>query len=195
MPRVSDAHLASRRQQIVDAASQLFAEKGFSRTTMADVVTASKLSTGAVYRYFSGKNDLVLAVVAGKDGTIDGRLTDETPVELIVRLAAYIAPGTGAAHARLVAQIWGDAAVTPELATVVCASHERLQRHLADLLQAASHPTSTDDLTAPVRAQVALTALVGLAALIASGVHVNVASFLQTLTPLFDPSNTHAPTG
>lgn len=55
MPRVSDAHLASRRQQIVDAASQLFAEKGFSRTTMADVVAASKLSTGAVYRYFSGK--------------------------------------------------------------------------------------------------------------------------------------------
>lgn len=68
----------------------------------------------------------MLAVVAGKDGTIDGRLTDETPVELITRFAAYIAPGTGAAHARLVAHIWGDAAVTPELATVVSASHKRL---------------------------------------------------------------------
>ncbi len=190
MPKVSDAHLASRRRQIVDAASRLFAEEGFSRTSMADVVTASGLSTGAVYRYFPSKGALVLAVVAGRDGTIDGQLTDETPVELVTRLAAYVSPTTGAAHARLVAQIWGDAAVVPELAAIVRTSHERLQTHLASLLELGQHQDSTED-AAPASAQLALAALVGLAALVASDIPVDVASFVKTLTPLFDTSTTH----
>jgi AcrR family transcriptional regulator len=58
MPRVSVGYLAARREQIVQAASRLFAERGFSRTTMADVVAASGLSTGAVYNYFPSKSDL-----------------------------------------------------------------------------------------------------------------------------------------
>ena len=45
MPKVSASHLAARREQIIEAAQALFAERGFSRTTMADVVAASGLST------------------------------------------------------------------------------------------------------------------------------------------------------
>ena len=56
MPKVSASHLAARREQIIEAAKALFAERGFSRTTMADVVAASGLSTGAVYHYFSNKH-------------------------------------------------------------------------------------------------------------------------------------------
>ena len=37
MPKVSAGYLAARREQIAQAASRLFAERGFSRTTMADV--------------------------------------------------------------------------------------------------------------------------------------------------------------
>lgn len=42
---------------------------------MADVVTASGLSTGAVCSYFPSRSDLVLAVVARRDGTRDGSPT------------------------------------------------------------------------------------------------------------------------
>ena len=64
MPKVSADHLEARRAQIVQAATRLFAERGFSRTTMAEVVAASGLSNGAVYHYFPSKSELVLAVVA-----------------------------------------------------------------------------------------------------------------------------------
>jgi AcrR family transcriptional regulator len=183
VPRVSEEHLAARRQQIAEAAAALFAERGFSRTTMADLVAASGLSTGAVYRYFPSKADLVLAVVAGRDGTVGGQFTDEPPAELLARLAGYVAPGHGAAHARLIAQIWGDAAVTPELATAARASHERLEAHLADLL-GRHRPGPTDAGDDAEVARVALAALVGLSALVAADIPVEVDGFVRVLSRL-----------
>ena len=61
MPRVSDQHLAMRRNQVLDAASRCFARQGFSATSIDDVIRESGLSAGAVYRYFDGKDDLIAA--------------------------------------------------------------------------------------------------------------------------------------
>jgi AcrR family transcriptional regulator len=61
MPKVSDQHLAARREQVLQAAWACFSANGFHATTMADVITESGLSAGAVYRYFTGKSDLVRA--------------------------------------------------------------------------------------------------------------------------------------
>jgi AcrR family transcriptional regulator len=187
MPKVSASHLAARREQIIQAARTLFAERGFSRTTMADVVQASGLSTGAVYRYFPSKNDLVLAAVAGRDGTVDGQFIQETPAELIARLAGYVATGDGAAHARFVAQIWGDAAVTPELAAVARGAHQQLEDHLAQLLAGRQAACAGDEAGADALSRVALAALIGLAALVASDIPVDTASFVQVVTRLVGP--------
>ena len=153
---------------------------------MADVVAASGLSTGAVYHYFPSKAELVLAAVAGRDGTVDGQFIEETPGELIARLAGYVAPGDGAAHARFIAQVWGDAAVTPELA-VARSAHQRLEEHLSGLLagQQAEHGSSAAEAAATAR--VALASLIGLSALVASDVPVDTASFARVVTRLLDP--------
>ncbi len=146
------------------------------------------LSTGAVYRYFPSKAELVLAVVAGRDGTVDGRLPGESPAGLIGRLAQYVTPGHGRAHARLVAQIWGDAAIEPELAAVAIRSHQRLETHLAGLLHAswAESGDRADDATAV--AQVALAALIGMSALVAAGDPVDTDSFVQIVTRMLASS-------
>jgi AcrR family transcriptional regulator len=62
MPRVTDAHLTARRDQIIDAATLRFAANGFRATGMADIIAASGLSAGAVYRYFRSKDELVEAI-------------------------------------------------------------------------------------------------------------------------------------
>jgi AcrR family transcriptional regulator len=62
MPRVSEAHLAARRQQILDAARTCFLRNGFHMTSMQDVIAEAGLSVGAVYRYFKSKNDIVEAI-------------------------------------------------------------------------------------------------------------------------------------
>lgn len=59
MPRVSAAHGQEIRERILDAAIRVFAEKGYRASTIADVVRASGLSVGAIYTYFSGKDELI----------------------------------------------------------------------------------------------------------------------------------------
>jgi AcrR family transcriptional regulator len=62
VPKVSEEHLDARRQQIVDAAVACFARDGFHRATMHDVCREAGLSPGAVYRYFSGKQEIIEAI-------------------------------------------------------------------------------------------------------------------------------------
>ncbi len=58
-PDVSD----ERKQQITDAALQLFAEKGVKDTRMEDIAEAAKLSIGGLYWYFKSKEELLVASV------------------------------------------------------------------------------------------------------------------------------------
>ena len=62
MPKVSQEHRDARRAQILRAAAACFERKGYQRTTMADIIRESGLSAGAIYVYFTGKQDIVRAV-------------------------------------------------------------------------------------------------------------------------------------
>ena len=52
------------RERILNAALQLFREKGFDETTMRDVAAAAEMATGAAYYYFRSKEALVMALYA-----------------------------------------------------------------------------------------------------------------------------------
>ncbi len=58
MPKVTEAHLEARRQQILDAAWACFALKGYHQTTMQDICEECGLSPGAIYRYFASKEEI-----------------------------------------------------------------------------------------------------------------------------------------
>jgi AcrR family transcriptional regulator len=62
MPKVTEAHVEARRQQIMEAAATCFARKGFHQTTMHDICQVAELSPGAVYRYFAGKDEIIEAM-------------------------------------------------------------------------------------------------------------------------------------
>jgi len=56
--------LHERKQQVVrdaiwDAATDLFAEKGFNETTVDDIANAAGVSRRSFFRYFESKNDLM----------------------------------------------------------------------------------------------------------------------------------------
>jgi len=52
----------ARRIQIIEAASAVFALKGFARTTIAEVAVQAGIGKGTVYQYFNSKEDLYFAV-------------------------------------------------------------------------------------------------------------------------------------
>jgi AcrR family transcriptional regulator len=60
VPRLSPAQEQHVRDRIIRAAVEVFAEKGYHRATIADVVGRSGLSVGAIYTHFTGKEELFL---------------------------------------------------------------------------------------------------------------------------------------
>jgi len=60
VPRLTAAQEQQVRDRIIHAAVAVFAEKGYHRATIADVVARSGLSVGAIYTHFTGKEELFL---------------------------------------------------------------------------------------------------------------------------------------
>lgn len=63
MPRVSQEHKDQRRREITGAALRCVLREGFHKTTMADIISESGLSAGAVYGYFASKTDIIHALI------------------------------------------------------------------------------------------------------------------------------------
>src|SRR5882762_4806896 len=62
MPKVSQEHRDARREQILAAARRCFLRDGFQATSMQDLFAESQLSSGSFYRYFTNKEDVILAI-------------------------------------------------------------------------------------------------------------------------------------
>ncbi len=126
MPRVSDEHLAARRQQILAAARRCFLRNGLHSTSMQDLIREADLSVGSVYRYFKSKNDIISAiaedVVTGLNAALQARLA-RRPANLVQAMGevleladAQVAPD---GMFRLVMQVWAEAALDPAIADIV----------------------------------------------------------------------------
>lgn len=57
---------ASTRAFLLQTAAEVFAERGYAETTMAELIARSGLTKGAFYFHFSSKEDLALAVIDEK---------------------------------------------------------------------------------------------------------------------------------
>jgi AcrR family transcriptional regulator len=91
-PKVPQAYLDARRAEILEAAWKCFTEKGFHNTTMQDIYQATNLSPGAVYNYFSSKEDIVVASVKEFSNWSVSSLTSlisENPDKSIIKVIQY----------------------------------------------------------------------------------------------------------
>src|SRR5271166_1320158 len=62
MPKVTDQYRDARRDQILSAAKRCFLRDGFHATSMQDLFAEAGLSSGAVYRYFASKDEVIIAI-------------------------------------------------------------------------------------------------------------------------------------
>lgn len=62
-PKTYHVHRERQRRRILEASEKLFDEFGIDRVTMAEITSASGVRTSTVYQYFSGKDDIVWAIL------------------------------------------------------------------------------------------------------------------------------------
>ncbi|GAA2361213.1 TetR/AcrR family transcriptional regulator [Dactylosporangium salmoneum] len=146
MPRVSEAHLAARREQIIEAATRCFVRNGFHQTSMQDVIREAGLSVGAFYRYFSSKAELIRAIAEEKVGsilaTLDHLLEQDPPpplaaalAELLTQVDANLAKPDG--PVRIAVQVWGEAAHDPAFADLIGGIYGRIRASASALAERA----------------------------------------------------------
>lgn len=58
-----DDLVAMRRRQILEAATAVFARKGFKQARMDDIVAESGLSKGSLYWYFKSKDEIIIGII------------------------------------------------------------------------------------------------------------------------------------
>jgi TetR/AcrR family transcriptional regulator, transcriptional repressor of aconitase len=130
MPRITEERREARRQQILDAARACVLEHGLEAVSMEMIIDRSGLSTGAVYRYFKGKDEILAAAVTGAASDIGAATipilassASGSPSQLVDTLLAalvdYARTGVGAAAGldRMPAAVhgWSYAQTDPEV--------------------------------------------------------------------------------
>lgn len=89
MPRINaetvDAHREATRQALFVAAQDLFARQGYVETSLADIAAHAGIGRTTFYDYFTGKEDLLAALVEDALPDVFEVMISEIPHELSFR--------------------------------------------------------------------------------------------------------------
>ncbi|HEY3871651.1 MAG TPA: TetR/AcrR family transcriptional regulator [Actinocrinis sp.] len=165
MPKVSAQYRDARREQILDAARRCFLRNGFHETSMQDLFAEAGLSSGAFYRYFAGKDELILAIAQENFRDVLAALStlvqegEASLGDAIARAVDLI----DAKHAdegigSLAVQVWAESLRNPELAARFAGLLQELHDQLAEVVR---RHQAAGELPADISAKALTSVIVG----------------------------------
>ncbi|MGW1893354.1 TetR/AcrR family transcriptional regulator [Streptomyces sp. NPDC002004] len=146
MRTVDPARHGARRRHIVNAAAELFAAKGFERTTTAEICKAAGMSAGNLFHYFPNKRAIFHAVF--EDDEHDGatkaerlaaaRAADDPWAALLDTVELLAAPATEPLVPALVMEAMIQAYRDPELEALLSRDNDEERYTVTTLLRNAA---------------------------------------------------------
>lgn len=76
-----ERRIQRQRKMIMDAAAQLFAQKGYKATTTKDIAQALDIGDSTLYGYFSSKQEVLQAILSRQAGMVDSLLAHLNELE------------------------------------------------------------------------------------------------------------------
>jgi TetR/AcrR family transcriptional regulator, transcriptional repressor of aconitase len=147
MPKITEERREARREQILDAARACLQEYGLEAVSMEMIIARSGLSTGAVYGYFKGKDEIINAVVTEGTAAMGRQLVpiiknpDPPPLpefmEQMLRTIVEFGQDKRDGIDRLLAAIhgWSHSQSDPELKAATRAGYRGQRELLADTVR------------------------------------------------------------
>ena len=119
---------AARRNQILDAATRVFGEKGFHRATIKEIASAAGIADGTIYNYFEDKTDLLM-------GLLD-RLneTEERPAQLSLESTGDFESTFATVLAHRLALVEENLAVFRALLPEIVVNDDLRKRYFAEVI-------------------------------------------------------------
>jgi AcrR family transcriptional regulator len=93
--RYSKEHRAQARQRLVEGGARLAKKRGFAAAGVDDLAAAAGVTSGAVYKHFSGKSELLAAIIEselGRSAARFGAVPAGDAAKLGEVLAVYLGP-------------------------------------------------------------------------------------------------------
>jgi AcrR family transcriptional regulator len=132
-----------RRRQILEAACEAIAERGFAAVRISDVATKANTSTGTVHYYFDNRQDVLRqALHFAFDQSISRQLEElgkiRSPRRRLVRLIEMNLPGAVEATQEWIVwmEFWLEAVHHPEMRPVNEELYGRWRKVVADIIVA-----------------------------------------------------------
>lgn len=126
--------------QIIEAATELFAEHGFAGTSLQDIAEATGLTRPALYHYFASKEDLLSRLVsaatevAAGDLRRIGRSTSASVIDRLREMATSVALLQAKHPARFRALVRSESDLPEALATTYAAGRRSVLREVTALI-------------------------------------------------------------
>ena len=94
-PATERADAARNRRRVLDAAKQLFDERGIAAVTLDDIVAAAGVGKGTLFRRFGDKAGLAVALLDEQERALQDRILNGPPplgpgAEPVERLTAFV---------------------------------------------------------------------------------------------------------
>jgi TetR/AcrR family transcriptional repressor of uid operon len=138
--RTEDAALADvRRRQILDAAADVFARRGFHAASMAEIARSFGMSAGHIYNWFDSKEAIIEALVerdmANFTAFVSAARDVQDPRPLLLQQADQRANELlDPARAALQVEILAEASRNPKIAAIVRRADATVRQGLGELL-------------------------------------------------------------
>jgi AcrR family transcriptional regulator len=196
VPRISAARASAQRERVLDAALTCFAREGFHAATMQDIVAESGLSPGAIYGYFKGKTDVVMAIASERHAMerrrMDHALAASDLDTSLARLTEAFVLGLRDPQERkwrrLAVQLWAESLSNPRLKREALAGVTQAIEVLSPMIGKAQReerwPAHLDPDSA---ARVLIAILQGISLQLAWDDSIDIARFASTLRIMIDP--------
>jgi AcrR family transcriptional regulator len=196
VPRITPARASAQRERILDAALTCFAREGFHAATMQDIVSESGLSPGAIYGYFKGKTDVVMAIASERHAMERRRMEhalaaanlETSLVRLVEGFVLGLRDPLEHRWRRLAVQLWAESLSSRPLKREALGGVAQAIEVLSPLIVRAQHegrwPPHLDPESA---ARVMIAILQGISLQLAWDDNIDIAKFAAALRIMIDP--------
>lgn len=137
------------RQELIAAAAEVFAEKGYDRAGVAEIARRAGYTTGAIYGRFSGKAELLLAAIEARSDNeldrlfnehrYDGRVTD-----ILTTVGSHLVTDEMGTEGALLLEAFVAARRDPEVRRLMQATLDLRRDRLGDLVAEAQATGAID---------------------------------------------------